>query len=174
MVNTFIFTPIKNIKDFKNIAKILDNKRLGKQRIEAKEIINILDGKTKKKGFSHHPATLMWKGYIPALKAYYNAMIDEWKLRGYKNTLRKYPLPKNIKIPWFLNNRSILLSYQANLLKKNFDYYHYFFKDVPKKYFYYSYIWISNLPEYKIKQLKNNPNKILDISKYAEKDKNII
>jgi len=45
MVNTFL--PYQN---FRKIAKILDWKRLGKQRVEAKQIINILDNATKTKG----------------------------------------------------------------------------------------------------------------------------
>jgi hypothetical protein len=55
-------------KDFKKSAKVLDNKRLGKQRVEAFQILNILLGRTKTKGWRNHPAVLMWKGHSNALK----------------------------------------------------------------------------------------------------------
>jgi hypothetical protein len=41
-------------------AKCLDYKRLGKQRVEAKTIINILEGKTTSNAWRNHPATKMW------------------------------------------------------------------------------------------------------------------
>ena len=62
MVNTFL--PFAN---FKKCAKVLDNKRLGKQRVEAKQIISILTDATKTKGWRSHPAVLMWKGHAKAL-----------------------------------------------------------------------------------------------------------
>ena len=46
-------------KDFTKSAKALDNKRLGKQRVEVKQILNALDGKSK--GWTNHPATNMWR-----------------------------------------------------------------------------------------------------------------
>ena len=133
MVNTFI--PLNN---YKNIAKVLDNKRLGKQRVEAKQILNILEGKQKTKGFINHPVVEMWRGYEDALKKYYNTIIDEWKKRGFINRMRKYPIKKNVKTPWFVRNRTINLSFQANLLNKDYDHYKLFFKEVPKSYRNYS------------------------------------
>ena len=56
--------------DFVKTAKCLDYRRLGKQRVEAFQILNILEGKTTKAGWKHHPAVLMWKGYENALKKY--------------------------------------------------------------------------------------------------------
>ena len=49
--------------DFIKSAKCLDYKRLGKQRVEAKQILNILLGETTKAGWTNHPAVLMWSGY---------------------------------------------------------------------------------------------------------------
>ena len=45
--------------DFVKTAKCLDYRRLGKQRIEAFQILNILEGKTTKAGWKHHPAVLI-------------------------------------------------------------------------------------------------------------------
>jgi len=42
--------------DFIKSAKCLDYKRLGKQRVEAKQILNILLGETTKAGWTNHPA----------------------------------------------------------------------------------------------------------------------
>jgi hypothetical protein len=75
---------------FEKSAKVLDSKRLGKQRIEARQILYILrktKGK-KKTGWRNHPAVLMWKGYENALEAYLRTIIDEWEQRGYKNNIR--------------------------------------------------------------------------------------
>ena len=70
--------------DFVNISKVLDYKRLGKQRVEARQILNtILNGG----GWSNHPAIKMWRGYENALILYSNIMIKEWILRGYRNTM---------------------------------------------------------------------------------------
>ena len=49
--------------DFIKSAKCLDYKRLGKQRVEAKQILNILLGETTKTGWRNHPSVLMWYGY---------------------------------------------------------------------------------------------------------------
>ena len=68
--------------DFVKTAKCLDYRRLGKQRVEAFQILNILEGKTTKAGWKHHPAVLMWEGYENALKKYFNDISSEWKSRG--------------------------------------------------------------------------------------------
>ena len=58
MVVTFVISnnPIDTFK-------ILDVKRLGKQRLEAQMIIQILEGK-KTNGYINHPMTKMWDGYV--------------------------------------------------------------------------------------------------------------
>ncbi len=75
----------------KECAKALDNRRLGKQRVEAMQIINLLES-DKKKGFKHHPASLMWKDHINGLKYYCNCIIEEWISRGFKNTMDLYDI----------------------------------------------------------------------------------
>ncbi len=76
--------------DFVKSAKCLDYKRLGKQRVEAKQILNILLGETTKAGWTNHPAVLMWSGYEQTLKIYHDIMIQEWVNRGYNNTMQTY------------------------------------------------------------------------------------
>ena len=163
MVNTFIPYP-----DFKKCAKVLDNKRLGKQRVEAKQILNILTGETQTKGWRNHVVTKMWRDYESALKLYYNIIVEEWISRGFKNTMKLYDIKEPITMPWFVNNKSINTSHQANLIRKYDLYYRPIFPDVPEIYVKYRYIWPSKLNEQQTAELKNNSNKILDITKYAE------
>ena len=63
---------------FKQSAEALDYKRLGKQRIEAMTIYDILTERTKTIAWTHHPALLMWKRYEDALALYYNCIRQEW------------------------------------------------------------------------------------------------
>ena len=72
-------------------AKCLDFRRLGKQRVESKQLLNALEIRKSgiaKGGWVNHPATVMWEGYEDALKHYMNIMIIEWRLRKYKNTMQ--------------------------------------------------------------------------------------
>lgn len=78
------FLPYVN---FYESAKCLDYRRLGKQRVQAKQIYDILTGNTKSKAWSNHPATKMWSGYEDALALYYNEIVVEWIARGYKNNM---------------------------------------------------------------------------------------
>ena len=158
MVNTFI-----PYSDFAKCAKVLDNKRLGKQRVEAKQILNILLGDTTTKGWRNHPVVKMWVGYENALITYYNAIVTEWIKRGYRNTMLIMKPSGRITMPWFIGNKSVHLSHQANLLRKDYTYYSKYFKHVPKEYIKYTYIWSSKLTPEQKKYLIINKNKIVDI-----------
>lgn len=149
MVNTFL-----PYGDFKRVASILDYKRLGKQRVEAKQILNILMGKAKSLAWHNHPVVLMWKGHIQALKLYHNIMIDEWVRRGYTNNMKKFNLIKPIVLPWFVHCKPILYSHQASLLRKNPTYYNKLFK-VRSEYKDKSYVWISHLTPVILSKLKS-------------------
>jgi len=96
--------------DFKESASCLDNKRLGKQRVECLQILQTLqigpyqqwDFDTNKwipaiekefnnRKFTHarktpwynHPAVQMWKGYECTLTEYTLKICNEWKARGF-------------------------------------------------------------------------------------------
>ena len=73
---------------FKDTFKVLDYKRLGKQRVEAHQILNILLDRTKTKGWRSHPIVQMWKGYESALQLYFNLCVKEWIKRGYNNNMK--------------------------------------------------------------------------------------
>jgi hypothetical protein len=85
------FVPITT--SFEDIAKVLDNKRLNKQALEGWQILmNLLEldpeGNHRiSKGWSNHPAVKMWRGHEMALHYYIQAMVAEWKRRGYKSTI---------------------------------------------------------------------------------------
>ena len=66
-------------KTLRTAAKLLDYRRLGKQRVEGLQLINSLSPDYDKKGWASNsiPARLMWVGYENALKHYTNIMIEE-------------------------------------------------------------------------------------------------
>lgn len=117
--------------DPSDTAKILDSKRLGKQRVETIQILNILLDETHTRGWRNHPAVRMWKGYEAYLvKVYLKAMIDEWKNRGFKgpkceahyNRLYKLVEKQNPIAPSWLNE-NFFSSHKSNLVRKNSAYY---------------------------------------------------
>lgn len=162
MVNTFI-----PYADFKKCAKVLDNQRLGKQRVEAKQILNILTDATETKGWRNHPVVHMWRGYEKALMLYYNTIVQEWINRGFVNNMPLFKIKGKVPLPWFIGNKTVHYSHQGNLLRKNKEYYSEFFKDVPDDYIKYTYVWPSKLDASQLIELMNNPNKALDIKKYS-------
>jgi len=110
-------------QDFENTAQILDYRRLGKQRVEARQILNTLTWRTGKKGWKNHVVVRMWKDHLNALRLYHNIMIDEWKRRGYNNTMRKLPIRGEIIFPEWINDQRLMYSHKANLLRKKEDFY---------------------------------------------------
>ena len=70
--------------DFEKTAALLDLRRLGKQRVEAMQILRALTRPTY--GWKQHPAVLMWEGYEEALGAYAVAICREWCRRGHADT----------------------------------------------------------------------------------------
>lgn len=115
--------------DFKKSARVLDRKRLGKQRSEAKIILNILTGRAKSNAWKNHPAVKMWEGYEGALAEYGIAICEEWRRRGYRDSLLPYFLKfKKGKKPFWLGNPKFHKSHRSNLLRKDFEYYSKYFK----------------------------------------------
>jgi hypothetical protein len=107
--------------DFELVARTLDWRRLGKQRSEALQIINALNGAN---GWSRHPAVKMWIGYEAALHVYKDCMIREWISRGYNNNM---PLTGVMFIgpdmpPW-LGDERVHSSHRARLLHKDPEWY---------------------------------------------------
>lgn len=116
---------------FKESAACLDNKRLGKQRVETMQIMKAL--LLPEYGWKNHPAVKMWKGYEFALLMYQRAICEEWSSRGFKDTCwlktktiyEQYcPLPndENKLPPWYFDE-DLRLSHRSNLVRKDASYY---------------------------------------------------
>lgn len=120
-------------------AMCLDPKRLGKQRVEARQILNILLSRTTSQAWRNHPAVKMWRGYENELKLYYNAIVKEWIERGYNNTMEFEIVPvsyKESKPIWLTDD--FIRAHRSNLLRKMPEWYSSFDWNVPNDL---PYIW---------------------------------
>lgn len=152
-------------------AKVLDTNRLGKQRVEALQILMALSkgefychnchSKSKVKRYCtrcnkslritpyyNHPATQMWKGYEAQLINYTLAIISEWRARGFKdNCLDKLMVfmeifkRKKPVKPWWLGHWTFHYRHRSMLVKKDQRYYETRFPDTPSGF---PYIWPDN------------------------------
>lgn len=123
--------------DFEQTAKCLDWRRLGKQRVEALQIWDVIDGiKHSKgnvpmisKGWKNHPAVKMWQNHVECLRLYGSIICQEWKNRGYNDNLLSVfgKIDYNCKIPFWLGNERFHLGHKSNLLRKDFKHYSQFF-----------------------------------------------
>ncbi len=103
--------------------EVLDWRRLGKQRVEAKQILNVLLDRTETKGWRNHPITKMWKGYESALQLYFNNCVNEWVKRGYNNNMLLEDITGSIIYPDWFGDFEFHSSHRANLLRKDYEYY---------------------------------------------------
>lgn len=105
--------------DFARSAAVLDNRRLGKQRIECMQIYRALTDPTY--GWQNHPAVRMWRGFLNSLCYYWKAVLDEWSNRGFRNSI-EIPRLNLLGIscnPWWLGNEAFHASHRSNLLRKD-------------------------------------------------------
>jgi hypothetical protein len=112
-------------------ARALDNKRLGKQRVECKQIARALGvpvgGSTGAMGWRHHPAVQMWRGYEYSLLCYAIAVCHEWRSRGFRDSLLDQFLESaadaysadKCQRPPFVGNDRFHASHRSNLLRKD-------------------------------------------------------
>ncbi len=111
---------------FSGTARCLDWQRLGKQRIEARQILEVslkvLKGEDVR-GWVNHPARLMWAKHLFALCEYGKVICDEWIARGYQDQQR--PLfesyqrgLRNTGMPDWLGDKSFHIAHRSNLLRK--------------------------------------------------------
>jgi len=108
---------------FTKSLKVLDYRRLGKQRVEAKQILNVILDRTTTKGWRNHPIVRMWDGYAPSLQLYHNLCITEWINQGYNNNMLLEDITEPIIYPHWLGDKSFHSSHRANLLRKDYEYY---------------------------------------------------
>lgn len=132
--------------DFERSARVLDVKRLGKQRVEC---IQVLRGLVRPGyGWRHHPAVLMWRGYEEALGRYAFTCCEVWTERGFADTcaatiatdLREAgvvdvrtqdELASADRLPPWLGDEEFHRSHRSSLLRKDPDHYGVVFADVP-------------------------------------------
>ncbi|MEW1952231.1 MSMEG_6728 family protein [Terrabacter sp. NPDC080008] len=132
--------------DFAETARVLDTKRLGKQRVEVIQIVRALT--VPGYAWASHPAVLMWKGYEEALGSYGLAMCAEWLQRGFGDTcaatiatdlaavgvdgLRSYAeLAEAGDLPPWLFDESVQLSHRSSLVRKDPAHYAAAFPEAP-------------------------------------------
>lgn len=133
--------------DFAETARALDQKRLGKQRVEVIQIVRALTREAY--GWKHHPAVLMWKGHEEALGAYGVAIVREWCSLGRADTceatiladlaaagVRVPPrtqaeLADAGELPPWLGHEALHRSHRSALLRKDPEHYRPLFGDEP-------------------------------------------
>lgn len=121
------------LPSFKRSARCLDNRRLGKQRVECKQIllglgVPIGAHTPRDSRWRNHPAVRMWAGYEVALLVYGIVMCREWRGRGFVDNLcrefeHRYaiirPTIKANKYPAWFGDPDFHASHRSNLLRKD-------------------------------------------------------
>ncbi len=146
-VQTFLPYP-----DFDRSAEVLDDKRLGKQRVETLQILHVLLGlrwnssagiieEFTPRGWRTHPAVLMWTGSESYLLDYQHRVCAAWTARGFNDTC--YPKSAGLMARWredgrtgsalppWLGDDALHCSHQSNLIRKDPDIYRPLFPGVP-------------------------------------------
>ena len=132
--------------DFEQSARVLDPKRLGKQRVEVIQVVRALTWPGY--GWAHHPAVLMWTGYEEALGRYGLTCCQVWTELGHGDTcaatiaadLRssgveqirsQVELTSAGALPDWLGDEDLHLSHRSSLLGKDPDWYGPLFPGTP-------------------------------------------
>lgn len=144
--------------DFAATAGVLDPRRLGKQRVEA---IQVLRGLTVPGyGWRHHPAVHMWAGYEEALVRYGLEICRVWTAAGRADTCAdtlRHDLPARARatrsirttaelaedgdLPPWLGDPAFHLSHRSALVTRAPEHYRRYFPDTPTDL---PYIWPSS------------------------------
>jgi hypothetical protein len=133
--------------DFVASARALDQKRLGKQRVETLQVLRGLTLPTY--GWRHHPAVKMWAGYEEALVRYGLDLVGVWTATGRADTtaatltadlaaacgitvIRDQPeLARAGELPPWLGDEALHLSHRSALVRKDPAHYQPMFGPVP-------------------------------------------
>lgn len=125
-------------------ARVLDRQRLGKQRVECLQIMNVITGASKSRGWQNHPACNMWRDNPEALLSYQKAVCEEWTKRGYVDTcMHKTADVLGVEIilvevyPDWWGDYRVHQSHRSNLLRKNPDHYRQYWPEDSDKLEYY-------------------------------------
>ncbi|MER7439358.1 MSMEG_6728 family protein [Micromonospora avicenniae] len=133
--------------DFLASARALDQKRLGKQRVETIQVLRGLTWPTY--GWRNHPAVKMWAGYEEALTRYGLDMCAVWVEPGRADTCAvtmardlaaacgigvirgQEELAAAGELPPWLGREDLHLSHRSSLVRKDPEHYRPLFGDVP-------------------------------------------
>ena len=119
------FLPSTN---FAESAAMLDKKRLGNQRVEARMILRWLRNPEDYPRQQNAGYTIMWRGYEDALCVYYNACLEEWARRGGQNLVCQ-PEPvdaRKVRMPPWLGDEELHHTHRSALLCKLPEHYEQF------------------------------------------------
>jgi hypothetical protein len=125
---------------FAETARVLDPRRLGKQRVETLQILRAITIPTY--GWQHHPAVAMWRGHVAALAAYGVEVSREWIRRGHPDTCEaqiaefadgreQEELAAAGLLPGWLGDEAFHRAHRSSLLRKDPAWYGPVFGDVP-------------------------------------------
>jgi len=138
-------------EDFEASARTLDDKRLGKQRVETLQVMGVLvaafwdnaEGAVRDReprGWRTHPVVLMWRGHEGALLDYQRATCEVWTQRGFNDTCyaktaalvahRFADAPPTGRPAW-IGDPALHRSHQSNLIRKDPEIYGPLFPGVP-------------------------------------------
>ena len=132
--------------DFEASARLLDSRRLGKQRVEVLQVLRAIVRPNY--GWRHHPIPKMWRGSEEALGAYGVAVCREWRNRGFSDTVEpqirdelagigidhirtQSELADLGLLPPWLGDERLHRSHRSALLRKDAAWYSQWFSDVP-------------------------------------------
>jgi hypothetical protein len=133
--------------DFVQSARVLDDRRLGKQRVEAIQVLRALT--VPGYGWRHHPAAAMWAGYEEALVRYGLDVCAQWCAAGKADTCAttlstdlsdatglteprtQAQLATAGELPPWLGDEDFHRSHRSALLRKDPAHYRAHFPDVP-------------------------------------------
>ena len=129
--------------DFLAGAAVLDARRLGKQRVEAIQVLRAIT--LPAYGWRHHPAAKMWRGYEEALVRYGLDVCSVWCSTGRADTCARTlvtdlgsdavrtqrELADAGELPPWLGDPDVHRSHRSALLRKDPGHYRDLFTDVP-------------------------------------------
>lgn len=124
---------------FVESARVLDRARLGKQRVEALQVLRALT--VAGYGWRNHPVATMWRNWLPALTKYALDITDAWIERGHADSVRPQVLEfapevealeqAELELPPFIGDPAFHASHQSNLVRKDPEFYGPVFPGVP-------------------------------------------
>lgn len=110
--------------DLRASCVVLDDRRLGKQRVETFQILRALTWPTY--AWKNHPAVAMWRGFVPGLVRYGVENCREWTRRGYSDAVLPQLLawsdgvaPADPELPAWFGVEELHLSHRSALLRKD-------------------------------------------------------